>query len=455
MIRGGADRHDDPGHDWEAGIDADAEPGGSPLDRLAATRTERRWRRAGWLVSALIVAFVVWAGVARLDEVSIATGEVVPQGNVKVIQHLEGGIIRSIAVEEGEQVERGDLLLSLDLGAGGLNPHELRVQLDSLELKRARLQAEATGTDPQWPERIVEARPEMLEAEKQVFASHRAERRSTVSVLEEQVEQRDLAVQELKARRVSVEAELALARELLGMSGRLLAEGLQARMEHVSHRRDVSRLEGEIAGLDTAVPRAEAALEEARARLLEERQRIARESYEKLSDVEVSIARTQELLIRADDQVRRTEIRSPIAGEVKNIRFNTLGGVVGAGEPIMEIVPSNDTLVVEARLSPVDRGYVREGQKATVKLSTYEFVRYGGLDGEVARIAADTSLDQKSGEAYYSVVVHTRRATLGENELPISPGMQATVDIHTGSRTAIDYLLRPVLKLSHEAFRER
>ncbi len=451
---GEREREGDPGSDWEADIDAASESD-SPLDRMAASRSADRWRRTGWVVSGLIVAFVVWAAMAKFDEVAIAAGEVVPRGNVKVIQHLEGGIIRSIAVEEGQRVEPGDLLLSLDLGAGGLNPQELQVQLDSLELKRARLQAEAVGTEPQWPAEIAAARPEMVEAERQVFASSRAERLSKLSALEEQVEQRELAVKELKSRRAAVGEELELAKQLLGMSGRLLAEGLQARMEHMGHQRDVSRLEGEIASLGSAIPRAEAALSEARAKLREEAQRIARQSYEKLSDIEVAVARTGELMVRAADQVRRTEIRSPIAGEVKNIRFNTVGGVVGAGEPIMEIVPSDETLVVEARLSPVDRGYVREGQKATVKLSSYEFVRYGGLEGEVARIAADTSLDQNSGEAFYTVVVRTERATLGEQALPISPGMQATVDIHTGSRTAVDYLLRPVLKLGHEAFRER
>ena len=170
----------------------------------------------------------------------------------------------------------------------------------------------------------------------------------------------------------------------------------------------------------------------------------------------MQIARVNELLNRASDQERRAVIRSPIDGVVKNMRYHTIGGVVKPGEPIMEIVPISDRLVIEAQLNPVDRGYVQEGQRAVVKISTYDFVRYGSLDGVVARIGASTNTDP-AGQPYYQVVVRTNKTYLGDQQglLPITPGMQATVDIHTGTRSVLNYFIKPVLKLRNEAFRER
>ena len=175
-----------------------------------------------------------------------------------------------------------------------------------------------------------------------------------------------------------------------------------------------------------------------------------------MGKTEQEIARIREVLKRATEQGSRAEIKSPVAGVVKNLRFNTIGGVIKPGEPILEIVPTGENLVVQSRLNPTDRGYVSEGQKATVKISTYDFARYGGLNGTVIQVAPDTSMDE-NGQPYFRVVVQTNKNYLGREEgsLPIVPGMQATVDIHTGKKSVIDYLIRPVLKLKHEAFRER
>jgi len=181
-----------------------------------------------------------------------------------------------------------------------------------------------------------------------------------------------------------------------------------------------------------------------------------REASEEIGKTGVAIGRTRELLSEATEQATRTDITSPIDGIVKKMRYCTIGGVIQGGEPILEIVPSQEDLVVEARLNPVDRGYVVEGQKAVIKISTYEYVRYGGIEGEVIRIAPDATIDD-SGETYFRVIVRSDKSYLGAvpGDLPITPGMQATIDIHTGQKSVIDYLVKPVLKLRHEAFRER
>jgi adhesin transport system membrane fusion protein len=204
------------------------------------------------------------------------------------------------------------------------------------------------------------------------------------------------------------------------------------------------------------VPRAESTLAEAKARYEEEQEKSVRRLIDSLAGVELQIARVDTLINQASDQFRRTIIRSPIDGVVKNMRYNTIGGVVRSGEPIMEIVPVADNLVIEAKLKTIDRGYVQVGQRAVVKILTYDFVRYGSLNGIVERIGASTNVDQ-NGEPYYQVIVQTEKNYLGAEKglLPIAPGMQATVDIHTGTRTVLNYFIKPVLKLRDEAFRER
>ena len=279
---------------------------------------------------------------------------------------------------------------------------------------------------------------------------------SARKVLTEQLSQRNSEATELQATQRTLAGELKIAREKLRISTDLLKDGLTSRLEHLDAEREVGRLSGETRAVAARISKAKAAQAEADARRQELARRFAAQVRDELGTVEIDLGRTDELLAEATEQKGRTEIRSPIDGTVKKLRYNTIGGVVRPGEPIMEIVPQRDRLVIEARLNPADRGYVRAGQPAIVKLSTYDFVRYGGLDGKVVRIAPDTDVSS-SGRAYFRVVVETDRTWLGDTKgaLPISPGMEATVDIHTGRRSVIDYLLRPVLKLKSEAFRER
>lgn len=438
--------------------DAIARPSGAErLDAVLAKSRRPAFRTVAWLIMALIATFFAWAATAQLDEVSSAPGEVIPSAKVKVVQHLEGGIIERLDVSEGTTVRQGQVLMQLALSGARASREELRVQLDSLLLSRARLRAEIDGTPLAFPEDIAKRRPALVLAEQATFDARNAEMQSRLGVARQQVAQRELEVKELEARRRGVEANLRLGRERLGLSSELLKDGLTPRMDHLEIQREIESLSGEAKVLEQGVPRARAALAESRAHQQEVIESFRRKSVEEVSKTELDIARVQEGLTEASDRVERTEIRSPIDGIVKNMRFHTIGGVVRPGEPIMEIVPVGDALVVQAQLSPTDRGYVQVGQKAEVKISTYDFVRYGALHGVVERIAADTNTDQATGQPYYEVIVRTNKTYLGDRtgELPITPGMQATVDIHTGERSVLNYLIKPVLKLRSEAFRER
>ena len=429
----------------------------SRLDELQSSHPLPTWRPLAWAIVLLLSGLFVWAYFAKLDEVTVAMGEVIPQGKVKVIQHLEGGIIETIHVQEGDIVKEGDPLVQLDLASAGTNKEELQVRLDGLKLKRARLEAEATGSPtPDFPSEEALRLPQIVVAEQKAFEARRHELNSTMSVMREQVKQRQLEVKELNGQKSAIERNLKLAKERFKMSESLLSQGLTAKMEHLQLEAEVSQLEGEWESIVPAIPRVEAAVTEAQERVREVAIKFQREAQEQLGGVEQNIAQVQELLARATEQGFRATIASPIDGVVKNMRYNTIGGVVKPGEPILEVVPTGENLVIEAKLNPVDRGYVQVGQPTVVKVTTYDFVRYGGLDGKVIQIAADSTTGPE-GEPYFRVVVETDKTYLGQEKgkLPITPGMEATVDIHTGKKSVLDYLIKPVLKMRHEAFRER
>ncbi len=430
---------------------------GSPrLDSLLNDHPLPSWRMFAWPVMILMTGMIIWSYFAELDEVAIATGEVVPRGKIKVVQHLEGGIIQELFVAEGDVVKKGQDLLQLDLASSGTNKEELQVRLDSDLLTRARLVAEAEGTELKFPADVAERRQTIVQSQRQAYNARKREFGSTLRVMAEQVKQKQLETQELQAKRKAAERNYGLARERLKISKSLLSEGLTSKIDHLQLEAEVESLEGELKGLDQSIPKTQAAVEESKQRLEESETRFRREARDELGKTEQSIARIRELLTKATEQGIRANIKSPIDGVVKNMRYNTIGGVVKSGEPILEIVPTGERLVIEAKLNPTERGFISEGQRAVVKISSYDFARYGGLDGEVIRVGADSSTDE-NGAPFFRVVVSTERNYLGQREgdLPITPGMQATVDIHTGTKSVLDYLIKPVLKMKDEAFRER
>lgn len=428
----------------------------SALDQMIA---RHRPGSVAWIARALALVIVllgVWSLFAELEEVAVAPGTVVPQGDVKVVQHLEGGIVDALLVAEGQLVSEGQPLVRLKLGLAAQNPAELRVRLDGLELKRARLLAEAGGTEPAFPDGPSQRRPEVLQAEQRAFRARQDELRSSEAVLDQQLRQRGEEIREYRSARDARNRELELGQESLETLQDLARDNLASRLEVNQKQADVARLIGEIGSLEAAMNRAASEQREAAERKEEAARSYRREAQAELADVEVQIATVAERLSGADEQESRTTIRSPIDGIVADLKVSTVGAVIQSGQPILEIVPVGGPLVVEAELSPTDRGFVAVGQRATVKISSYDFIRYGSLDGHVVRIAPDSSLDDQ-GRPYFKVVVQTDRAYLGNSpeQFPIGPGMLATIDVHTGSRSVVSFLLQPVLKLQHEAFRER
>ncbi len=429
----------------------------SQLDSLLENHPLPSWRPVAWPVMIMLGVLLFWANYAQLDEVAVATGEVVPLGQVKVIQHLEGGIIEKINFTDGDKVKAGDTLVRLNLATSGVNREELQVRLDGQLLVRARLDAEVRGLKkPDFPKGAGERLAAQLIAQSRAFDARKRKLSSNIDVLRKQVQQRQSEIKEMEAKGGATKNNLKLARERFGMSKELLAEGLTPKIEHLQLQAEVESLQGEMQSLEPSLRRARDAVAEARSRVNEEINRFRSESQEELVKTEQAIGRITELLNEATEQGARAEVKSPIDGVIQNLRYYTIGGVVRPGEAIMEIVPTGGKLVIEAKLSPTDRAYVEKSMPVLVKLSAYDYSRYGGLDGTVVMVAADSSTDEQ-GAPYFRVVVRTDKSYLGETEgeLPITPGMQATVDVHTGTKSVMDYLVKPVLKLRQEAFRER
>jgi len=415
------------------------------------------WRLAAWPVMIMLASILVWANFSKLEEVTVTNGEIIPLGDFQTIQHLEGGIVKEIYAHDGQIISKGAPLILLDLATSGVNREELQVRLDGQQLLKARLEAEALGKRTVvFPEDAAKRRPEQVAAQRQNFDARRRQLASTIGALGQTVKQRNQELKGLEAQLRSVKKNINLGKKRFEMSKNLLKDGLTPEMEHLQLEAEVQNMEGEIQTLKTSLQRGKSSISEAKSRVSEERNRFRSAAREELVQAEQAIGRIRELLTSADEQGQRALIKSPIDGVVQNMKYNTIGGIVRPGEPIMEIVPTGASLVVDAKLKPVDRAFVTLDQKVVVKLSTYDYAIFGGLDGKVIMIAPDTIIDEQ-GEPYFRIFVKTDKTYIGDDPTlyKITPGMQATVDIHTGEKSVMQYLIKPVLKLKSEAFRER
>jgi adhesin transport system membrane fusion protein len=413
------------------------------------------WRAPQRYLMVLLLVILGWMSFGKVDRVVTASGKVIPFDKVKVIQHLEGGIIQDILVRENQAVKAGDPLIRLDLATSGINSAEMSARMMALRLTKMRLDAEAQGKSPQWPADTLAQYPALVNAELNAFRSKRTERDNALQAIDNQVFQNRQRLAESKERLRTQETSLVLAQKELAISEELVKDKLTSQLEHFQRQNKVAQIQGDIASLKQSIPGAQAAINEALARRRQEEARFQRESANESSDIERRIASLTEELSRAQDQEDRSVIRAPIDGVVKNLRFQSPGNVVKPGEPILEVVPVREQLVVELRLNPADRGYVSLNQEALVKISTYDYLRYGGLNGVVTGIAADTDTGRNE-EQFYRVIVSTDKAWLGKQkgEFPIKPGMLGEVDIKVDSQTILWSLVKPVLKLKAEAFRE-
>ena len=412
------------------------------------------------LLLVIIVAFfgiaLAWASWAELDEVTRGDGKVIPSSQVQVVQNLEGGIVAAIPVREGAVVEQGQVLLRIDNVRAASDLRESRQRYHALLGALGRLRAEVEGTAITLaPELSIDA-PEVVANERALYHARAAALQSEIDILHSQATQRRQELAELRTRLDQLERSLALATEELEIKRPLAARRVVSRVELLQLERQVNDLAGELETTRLAVPRIESALQEAERRIEERRLNFRAEAQRELTAVQGEATALAEAITASADQVRRTDVRSPVRGTIKRLLVTTVGGVIQPGEDLVEIVPLEDTLLVEAQVRPADIAFLHPGQPAKVKVTAYDFAIYGGLDGVVEDISADSITDER-GESFYRVRVRTAETALEHQGeiLPIIPGMTTQVDILTGEKTVLDYLLKPILQAKERALRER
>ncbi len=411
-------------------------------------------------LSAFLVLALVWMSIAKLDISVHAMGQVTPSSKVQLIQSLEGGIVREISVQEGQSVKKNDLLAYVENLQYSAEQGEDQHQLWAAQAAITRLDAELAGRTPDFAPELEAKVPDLVAKERSLWLTREKERNDALETAQRQLAQRQQELVEAKARIVSFDSLLASSRESLAMEEKLTAQGAGARADFLRAQQEVTRVEGDLEAARTSVPRLEAAIAEGRSRVAEVLSHARAESSRERSKLAAEAATLTAKLTGSNDRVARRELRSPMDGVVNRLLINTVGGVAKAGETIMELVPVQDTLLVTARVKPSDIAFIRPGQDAIIGITAYDSSIFGRLDGKVLRVGADAIADTKPQSElplYFEVVLETDRNYLGkpEERLVISSGMAADASIHTGKRTLMEYMLKPVIKTFDKALRER
>lgn len=439
-----------------AGAQAQA-AGLQPFELEAAELMSRgRTQRARSLVlvtAALFLLLLGWAAWAELDEVTRGDARVVPSRQLQIVQSLDGGVVAQIAVREGELVEPGQLLLRIDETRASSGVRESAAQGIALRARAARLRALAEGTAFDPPAAGDEATRRTVDDERRLHAARSQELANAMAINRQQLLQREQELAEMQARRSAAQRGLELASQELAQTRPLLATGAVSPMDLLRLERETTRLKGDTEQATAQIARVQAAITESQRKAQETEFQFRNEARKELADVLARLGALDEGAVGLADRVDKAQVKSPVRGRVQRLLANTVGGVVQPGRDLVEIVPLDDALVLEARVAPKDIAFVRPGQAAMVKFSAYDFAIYGGLEATVDSISPDTVVDER-GNAFYLVRVRTARAGFGAQR-PILPGMTAQVDVLTGRKTVLSYLLKPVLKVRDQALRER
>ncbi len=407
-------------------------------------------------ILSFVVVAVLWASQAALDEVTSGVGRVVPSSQVQVIQNLEGGIVSEILVREGQTVDKDQVLLRIDDTSFAATFRENQARHYSFLAKSHRLQAEIEDRPPVYPPQIMNQHADLAASETAHYLARKAELDSALQILERHLDQRKQELVEAANRIKKLRQGLMLAQEELKIQEPMVKAGVTSKVEILRLKRQVNELEGNLEATQLSIPRIKSAVAEVRSQRQEKRAAFRSAARNELNETQVRLAVLKEALTAVEDRVRRTEVRSPVHGVVKSTAVSTIGGVVSPGMELLEIVPLEDNLLVEAEILPSDIAFLSPGQKAKVKITAYDFGDYGGLDGKLEHISADTIVDE-TGQSFYQIRVRTQRNYLGSEKapLPIIPGMVAEVDILTGKRTVLEYFLKPVLRAQQKALTER
>ena len=410
-----------------------------------------------WGVIGFFVFMLLWAHFAIIDEVTKGEGKAIPSSRIQKIQNLEGGIVAQIYVHEGQIVEAGAPLIRLDDTRFASNVGETEAERVSMELRVERLSAEVDDRPLKITDAARKAVPNQVSNEESLYASRRQQLADEIGGLQQQLLQRQQELREFSSKQEQYRNSLNLLRQEIGMSEPLVAQGAISPVEVLRLKRSEVETRGMLDGTTLAIPRAQAAINEVQRKVDETRGKFRSEALAQLNEARTLLSKAQATSKGLEDRVSRTMVTSPVRGIVKQMLVNTVGGVIQPGSDIAEVVPLDDTFLVEAKIRPQDIAFLHPGQEAMIKFTAYDYTIYGGLKGKLEQIGADTVMDEEKKNTFYIIKLRTDRSHLGTDDKPllIIPGMVASVDIITGKKSILSYLLKPIIKSRAEAMHER
>lgn len=428
----------------------------NPVDAALARKPTKQARLLSLLVTCFFIIMIGWAAVAEIDQVTHAEGKVISSRRTQTIQNLEGGILQSIMVQEGEIVKKGTLLAQIDNATAESSYRDAVHKSLEHQVAIIRLEAELAGKKPVFSKELQRKAPQIIKDQQAAFRIHRLQKKSELSILESQHQQKQREVQEQTARKRNLDRSLSIAIQQRNIAYPLVQRKTFSRVEFLGLEQKVATLRGDVEALAASIPKTQAAAREAAQRVELRQAEMSAALREEINTRRVELSSLYQIIAAGSDRVTRTELRSPVYGTIQQIYLHTVGGVVKPGESIMDIVPRDDTLLIEAKIRPADVAFLHPGQKAMVKFSAYDFAIYGGLTATLEHISADT-IEDKHGDIFYLVRLRTQKnaITYKGKTLPIIPGMVVVVDILTGRKTILDYILKPILKAKQNALTER
>jgi len=407
-----------------------------------------------WIVAIFMI--IIWANFALIDEISRGSGEIIPSGQNQMIQNLEGGIVEEILVREGEEVKKGQILLKIDNQKSKSSFSTNNIKANSLEAKIVRLKAESSGLSFIAPKELLKKIPRLIENEKSLFLTNKQQLNHRVNALKEKLVQRKQELKEAQSSKRNLASSLKMIKEEVRMTKPMVAKGVRSKVDFLKLQREENDVKERYNSTKLSIPRLQSAIKEVQNTIEETNLLFQSNAKLKLNEAIVELKSYKASSTALKDQVTRTIVRSSMNGIVQKLYVHTIGGVIQPGEDIIEIVPSDQTLLVEVKIKPSDIAFIYYGQKAIVKFSAYDFAIYGGLNGEVVHISADTITDQKDN-VFYTVRIKTMKNYLGSELKPLKiiPGMTVSVDIITGKKSVLDYILKPILRAKQYTFTER
>lgn len=409
-----------------------------------------------WIMLVVILWLILWASFAEVDELARGIGKVIPSKQVQIVQNLEGGIVSEILIDEGELVEAGQVLVRIDDTSFSSSYEENRLRYLELKAKSIRLEAEASAKPFKVDKKTKAEMTDLILQEESLYYINKKQLSKKLNILKEQVAQRENELREAQAKEQQLKTTYQLIAKEVEITKPLVKSGLVSQVEYLQLSREAAATKGELDAVSLSIPRIQSTISEAKDKIEESRLEFQYKAKEELNKVTAEMSRILESGEALEDRVKRTLVRSPVKGIVKQLLVNTINGVVQPGMDIVEIVPIQDTLLIETKIKPSDIAYLYPGQKAIVKFTAYDFAIYGGLTGKVTYISSDTIVDEE-GNNYYLVRIKTDTNYLERNgdKHEILVGMVANVDIVTGKKTVMDYVLKPILKAKEGALRER